>query len=434
MAQDNSPYSRYGLGDASPSTNISSRGMGGISAGYADFVSINFNNPASYAAFQAIPDPRSHKLAAGRAILDVGMNFDNRTLLVPNSTSRFTSADAFFSYLQVGVPLRKNWGLAFGLRPISRISYNISRSERLTDPVTGNAIDSAYTQFKGSGGSYLPTIGTGFGTDHFSAGFNVGYLFGSRQSTTLRSLINDSVQYNASDFSTTTSFGNLFFNAGLQYRIDLKKTKDRYSMLRLGVSGNWQQDINASQDILRQTYTLGTAGEELQLDSVSHLTDVKGKIVYPASYKGGFVMQQVNYRDNSGWLFGADYTTSKWSNYRYFGQQDSVQDSWMVNIGGQIYGKPRASLFTRITYRFGFYFGQDYIKVDNQMPVLGGSLGFGIPFGGYNRINPGQTSILNLSLEYGKRGNNDNLLRENQFRISVGFSLTDYWFRKSKYE
>ena len=34
-AQDNSPYSRYGLGDKVPSSNITTRGMAGISAAYA---------------------------------------------------------------------------------------------------------------------------------------------------------------------------------------------------------------------------------------------------------------------------------------------------------------------------------------------------------------------------------------------------------------
>ena len=34
-AQDNSPYSRYGLGDLVPNTNINTRAMGGISAGSA---------------------------------------------------------------------------------------------------------------------------------------------------------------------------------------------------------------------------------------------------------------------------------------------------------------------------------------------------------------------------------------------------------------
>ncbi|MCR6719329.1 MAG: hypothetical protein NVV59_03345 [Chitinophagaceae bacterium] len=50
-AQDNSPYSRFGLGDLVPNTNINTRAMGGISAGYTDFKSINYNNPASFGSF-----------------------------------------------------------------------------------------------------------------------------------------------------------------------------------------------------------------------------------------------------------------------------------------------------------------------------------------------------------------------------------------------
>src|SRR3954470_8681441 len=49
FSQENSPYSRYGLGDIVPKSNIVSRGMGGIAAGFSDYQSVNFINPASYA-------------------------------------------------------------------------------------------------------------------------------------------------------------------------------------------------------------------------------------------------------------------------------------------------------------------------------------------------------------------------------------------------
>ncbi|HMR82194.1 MAG TPA: hypothetical protein PKE30_03645, partial [Niabella sp.] len=35
-AQDNSPYSRYGLGNQTPTTNVTNRGMGGVAAAYND--------------------------------------------------------------------------------------------------------------------------------------------------------------------------------------------------------------------------------------------------------------------------------------------------------------------------------------------------------------------------------------------------------------
>ena len=47
-SQENSPFSRYGIGDIYPQQNITSRGMGGLSAAYTSTQAINTMNPASY--------------------------------------------------------------------------------------------------------------------------------------------------------------------------------------------------------------------------------------------------------------------------------------------------------------------------------------------------------------------------------------------------
>ena len=102
-AQDNSPYSRYAIGDIVPSTNIASRGMGKIAVAYSDFLSINFSNPASYSAFQTLKEAKSKKIQSGRIIFDVGINYESRTLQEPNNPSKFKAQNLLFSYLQVGV-------------------------------------------------------------------------------------------------------------------------------------------------------------------------------------------------------------------------------------------------------------------------------------------------------------------------------------------
>src|SRR5216117_2802655 len=161
-AQDNSPYSRYGLGDISPNTNIVNRGMGSFSAAYADPLSINFTNPASYASFLAYSEQRARRTVSGRVLFDVGLNLSNHTLREGSTANKFASSDILFSYLQVGLPVKKNWGLSFGLRQLSRIYYKIDHFERVFDSNTGLPIDSAITEFSGQGGVFLPTIGTGF--------------------------------------------------------------------------------------------------------------------------------------------------------------------------------------------------------------------------------------------------------------------------------
>jgi len=77
-SQENSPYSRYGLGDISPKSNIVSRGMGGIVAGFSDYQSVNFTNPASYGNLKT-------------TIFDVGIEADSRTLKSTNPAAKSNS-------------------------------------------------------------------------------------------------------------------------------------------------------------------------------------------------------------------------------------------------------------------------------------------------------------------------------------------------------
>ena len=429
-AQSNSPYSRYGLGDAATGGNTTTRGMGGVSAAYADINSVNFNNPASYSQFFSVQEQRSKKISSGRIVLDVGINSTTRSLIAPKTPQRFTSSDLIFSYVQIGIPLRKNWGMAFGIRPLSRVGYRINAIDSLKDSF-GNTI-TINSQHRGSGGAYLPTIGTGFAIKNFSAGFNFGYLFGNRDITLLKQPFSDSVQYYPSEHTTFTYFGDIFFDGGIQYAATLKDNKKEKTTLRLGVAGNWKQTLSANQNRMVQTYTTGVAGEEIKIDSIYEKNGVKGEVIYPSSYKAGVILQHTN-TNGSGWLFGLDYVTGKWSEFRFYGQQDSVQDSHTFNFGAQLTPRPRSSYFSYVAYRFGFFSGKDYIKVKGDLPLFGASFGMALPVR-TSRYAPNQATVFNLGFEYMKRGNDNNLLKENIFRFSLGLNLSDFWFGKKKYE
>jgi hypothetical protein len=441
QAQDNSPYSRYGLGNQAPRANVISRGMGGVSAAYvgtylgysaetanqsySDVVSVNYNNPASFANFQANQEALSKKVSSGRVILDGGIIFNSRKLAEPNTPKSFTSSDAQFSHIYVGIPIRKNWGMAFGLRPVSRISYDILKTERLSD------IDSVATRFTGTGGSYLPTIGTGFGTKNISLGFNVGYLFGDKSITTRRGFLNDSVEYAASDYTTKSSFGGVFFNAGAQYKIEL----NRKSIIRLGLTGNWKQTVDGRQDIVRQTFLRNASGEQLRIDSVFEKKQVPGEIIYPGSYTAGFMLENAPGDKTRGWSVGVDYVMNQWDDFRFFGTKDQVQNNWELRFGGQLatVGKPTRYGQT-ISYRFGGFVGPDYVNADGELPQFGLSFGIGLPILNYSPQTRSQYSVLNLAFEYAKRGNDQNKIREDIFRLSVGLNFTDLWFGKRRYE
>src|SRR6187200_2987000 len=90
--KENSPYSRYGIGDLVPSQNILTRGMGGTSSAYFDFQSINFVNPASYSRLKV-------------TTFDFGVEIDSKTLRTIDPPSKFNGISPNISYLQLGFPL-----------------------------------------------------------------------------------------------------------------------------------------------------------------------------------------------------------------------------------------------------------------------------------------------------------------------------------------
>ena len=245
---------------------------------------------------------------------------------------KFTASNALFSYVQIGVPLKRNWGINFGLRPVSRISYNILRNERLKDPITGLPIDSAQTVYQGTGGSYVATFGTGIAIyskrrpdkdsleEKLSIGINAGYFFGQKDFSSRRSFLNDSVEYYQANYQTKTSFGNMYFNVGAQFQLPLNKK----TVLTLGAFGNLGQKISASEDRLIETFVYSATAGNLRLDSVADSRDVKGIINLPLSWTAGFVLQKFAVPNKEGgYIFGIDVTGQNWRKYRIYGLKDS---------------------------------------------------------------------------------------------------------------
>ena len=90
-AQENSPFSRYGLGDIYPSQNIATRGMGGVSAAYSNEQALNTVNPASYSALRFV---NIYGGSSGAYVTyDFGLSIDARTLrsAVPSASYKSTN-------------------------------------------------------------------------------------------------------------------------------------------------------------------------------------------------------------------------------------------------------------------------------------------------------------------------------------------------------
>jgi hypothetical protein len=418
IAQENSPFSRYGVGDLFPGQNIVSRGLGGLSAAYVDGQSVNFYNPASYSA---------HRIVT----FDIGINIDNRNLKSAIPAKKFSSTNFTPSYFSLGLPLNKtkNLGAAFGLRPISKINYSQQSTSRL------NGIDSIGTIYEGNGGLYQIFAGIGKRWGGLSLGFNTGYNFGRRETSTRVIPLNDTVFYYEANSRTTTTYGKAFLSAGLQYRIDLKDN----SGLTFGLTSTLKQSLYAKQDVVKETFSFAQGLPDTSRITVAESIGKKGKIQLPSTYTTGLtynkmIVDRFGNKIEKG-MIGVEYETSKWSTFRSYNQPDKLVDNWQLRFGGQLVPDPMSitSYWNRVTYRVGFYTGKDYVNADGkELKVKGITLGAGLPIRKWRSLD-NQFTTVNTSIEIGKRGTKVNNITENYFKLSFGVSLSDLWFQKNKF-
>ncbi|MFT3909832.1 MAG: hypothetical protein QM737_10435 [Ferruginibacter sp.] len=439
IAQENSPYSRYGLGDIVPNQNIVSRGMGGVGIAASNIFSINFTNPASLGNLTSTT-------RFPNTIFDLGGEIDIRTLKSTNNaskSSKYTSTNTLISYLQVAFPIapakmeRKNihWALSFGLRPVTRINYKIEKNERLT------GIDSLNTMYEGSGGVNQFNLSTGlrFLTSHkkglpesLSIGLSSGYTFGNKDYSTRLTFINDTVAYLKSNTQTQSHFGGVFLNIGVQYQLPLGKNRNR--MLNIGAYANLQQNLKAKQDHIDETVAYGGSGDIVPIDTVASSTNLSGTVKMPSVYGIGF-----NYQDSgSNWTVGADFEYTDWKSYSYFGEKDNVQNSWILRVGAEYYpakkNTPSNKYFKYVKYRAGFYLGPDYVKLDKTRTNYAATVGASFPLTIARLLQMGEYVSLNTAVEYGGRGNRQSFsFHENTLRFCIGLSMNARWFVKKSY-
>ena len=432
-AQENSPYSRYGIGDLYPTQTIAARGLAGMSAAYSDGNTLNADNPASYSGI-----PSYKGINGGYFAFDIGVSIDSRTLHNASPVSKYNSVNFIPSYIIVGFPInKKHFGLAAGLKPISRINYSIESF--------GRGPDSLHTLYNGSGGLNEAFVGLGKRWGSFSLGVNGGYLFGRKEISTDVLVINDSVGYHNGRVTNKSNFGSLFANAGFQWNIKLKETKDSANKqfinvygLTIGAAGTLKQNVNVTSNVLNETYYYNADGAVLPYDTIKYQTNPKDKVVLPTTFNAGVMFTKnlkVGERIFNKWMIGAELSAGNWgSQYRYNGLKDQVTNNWMLRFGGAIIPSLTSTgLFSRSTYRLGLYTGKDYIDADgNGLKTTAVTLGMGIPLKTQRYSN--QSTLINLAAEIGKRGTNVNNVTENFFKLSLGLSLTDLWFQKRKYD
>ncbi|MBL7766500.1 MAG: hypothetical protein JNJ58_10425 [Chitinophagaceae bacterium] len=402
QAQENSPYSRYILGNLKSIENVAFRGMGGVCIADDHSLIANPSNPATY---------------TGLRMTSYQVGLEGNLVTVKNSSVSNRTGSATLSYVNIGFPLSKKLGLSFGLLPQTRSKYSMAKS----DSIPG--ISRVNSSYYGGGGIQKIYIGAAYKISDFSVGLNTGYTFGNLVNSS-ESSFTDSLKILSNNITARTTMGGFFWQVGALMN---KKLKKEYT-LRLGVTYTGAQSLNAKKEQYWESFG-GDLSNPDYVGKVDSVMNLKGKVKIPALLGVGAIFSNGDF-----WQVGVDFRSSDWTNFSSYGNADSSGAYWNIRLGGAITPDVNAvnNFWKKVTYRVGAYTGQDILKFgDNNIKNMGVTAGVGLP------IRRTQLSIgqLNAGIDIGKRGTTDNgLVREGYTRFSFGITFNDRWFIKRRYD
>ena len=420
--KENSPFSRYGLGNLSPQYLIGNGSMGGLTAAYRDPYSFNPHNPASLSYLRA-------------TALEIGLFAKSNTVSDNTNTSKSWSGN--INHVALGFPTysvinevldRKprdiRWGMGFSLMPFNTVGYNVATVGKASNTDTVNVLN----YYIGSGGSYRLMWGNGVSYKGFSAGVNLGFVFGRMNYIRQTELGSNLVTPYANYFEDNYNLKGFTWNAGVQYDITLdpkKQFNDKGNRkhILLGLYGNPSTSFNTTSGSYYRRTIIGVT-----TDSISSTSDIKGKGKLPSEFTAG-----VSYENGLALKIGAEYSTSKWSGYKNDARPETLSDATQFAVGAEfILNKNKLKTEEeKMRWRLGFRTGKDPRSLQNeQLTTQSVSAGLCLPL----RVGRGsQISYLSLGFELGKIGTPK--LKENFFKISAGFTLNDNtWFLKRKFQ
>lgn len=402
VAQENSPYSRYGLGNLKQIENIANRGMGGIAIADDNPLIANPVNPATYTGLKLT----AYQIGIEASLVKIKSN---------NSSNRTGSTT--LAYMNIGIPVSKKMGISFGLLPQTRSKYSFAK----TDSIDG--ISKVNYNYYGGGGLQKIYVGAAYKLGEVSVGFNTGYNFGNLVNSS-ESSFTDSLKILSNNITGRTTMGGAFWQVGALWH---KKISTNYS-LKIGATYSGAQSINAKKEAYWESFLGDISSPDYvrRIDSVKNLT---GKIKIPSNWGVGVIL---GYGDQ--WQIGMDLTASDWSKYSAYGNADSFSNMYMIKLGGAFTPDVNSvsDYWKKMTFRAGLYTGQDIFKFNNtNLKKSGATLGIGYPI----RRTNSSIGQINAAFEIGKRGTTDNgLVSENYTRFSFGFTFNDKWFIKRRYD
>lgn len=422
---DNSPYSRYGIGDLADNNFNHLRQMGGLGASYYDGYHINIVNPASYAFLNS-------------TAFDVGVFAKHTTIKDSKASNQIWGGN--LEYFSLAFPLKNpineiydnvrtkyKLGMAFTLMQHSSVNYDIGYIDSLSN---GEQFSRNY---QGTGGTYKVLWGNAIRFKNVSFGVNLGYLLGKLK-------YENKLQFDATEFAYADLYGNDFrmkgfiWNAGFIFTDVINKSavaKNRTTPVKrisLGIHANSATSFSTDYTI-NHVLLQKLPGNIFNTDTLQIKDSIPGKGKLPAELGIG-----ATFFSGEKFSFGVNYTTTLWSAYYNEASGDtkgSLKNSQKLSVGGHFRPNYKSfdNFFDRVYYRYGLYYNTDPRVVGgNQLNAYGLTFGFGMPFVYQRKI-----SHVNLGFNFGIRGQNTPI-SEKFVKISLGVTFNDdEWFLKRKY-
>lgn len=378
-----SPTSRFGYGELNANLPNAYRAMGGVGIGMRSNKVINSAQPASYTAC----DSMTFMFDIAGSVLYTNYS---------DSYGQTNKANGNLEYMTIQFPIwRQHIAMSLGVTPYSAVGYNFA----LMDSINS---DYYYSQaYRGNGGFTQVYGGLSVNICNWVAlGVNAYYMFGNIEQT--RSLTFTDASMDSVRMVETLRANSL----RLRYGVQLFHTFGQHTV-NLGAL------FENKQPFSRMDY------EQIEMTTADTISMIHSGFDMPMMYGVG-----LSYAYANRLVIGADYMCHDWANANYFGQMKTLKQRHRWAIGAEYRNDPASRKYVdQVYWRLGVNYTTAYTNQYNEAE-WGVGLGVGFPL----RTTG---TIINATVEYGKRGNK-NVLSENYLRLVINASISEYWFFKRK--